>query len=64
MRQRTGRISLFTLLLLIGIAAGIVGTQRFGPYYWDYWSFQYRFAVEHLSLLRCRLAEDHRDVRR
>jgi hypothetical protein len=40
MRQRRGRISLFTLLLLIGIAAGIAGTHRFGPYYWDYWQMK------------------------
>ena len=40
MRQRKGRISLFSLILLLVIAAGIVGTKRFGPYYWDYWQMK------------------------
>ena len=40
MRQRTGRISLPTVIVLLAFAAGVVGTQRFGPYYWDYWQMK------------------------
>jgi hypothetical protein len=40
MLHRRGRISLFTLLLFLGIGVGVVGTNRFGPYYWDYWQMK------------------------
>jgi hypothetical protein len=40
MRHRTGRINLFTVVLVLAVAAGIVGTKRFGPYYWDYWQMK------------------------
>ena len=40
MRHRKGRINMFTVVLVLAVAAGIVGTKRFGPYYWDYWQMK------------------------
>jgi hypothetical protein len=36
MAPRSGRISVFSLLLILTIVGSVVAVQRFGPYYWDY----------------------------
>ena len=36
MRLRTGRINLFTVIIVLVLAAGVLVVDRFGHYYWDY----------------------------
>jgi len=36
MRQRGGRINLFTVIIILALAGTYVMVDRFGPYYWDY----------------------------
>lgn len=40
MAPRSGRISVFSLLLILIIVGSVVAVQRFGPYYWDYWQMK------------------------
>ncbi len=40
MASRTGRISLFSFVLILLIAGTVVMSQRFFPYYWDFWQMK------------------------
>ena len=40
MSSRSGRISLFTVILILFIAGAGLIVDRFGGYYWDYWQMK------------------------
>jgi hypothetical protein len=40
MMSRSGRISLFSVVLILVIASAVMMVQRFGPYYWDFWQMK------------------------
>jgi hypothetical protein len=40
MVSRSGRISLFSVILILLIAGTVLMVHRFGPYYWDFWQMK------------------------
>ena len=40
MVMRAGRVNMFAVAMILTMALGALLTDRFGPYYWDYWKMK------------------------